>query len=78
MTYVMQNRRGKNFFLWLKLLLTFNRVLFHNIQKEIDNGKRTVYLLPYTYLIAKVIDAKGSTIIGRTNKGQGILKWTSG
>lgn len=64
MTYVMQNRRGKNFFRWIWLLIKLNKVLFHDIQREIDNGGQVIHMLPGTYLIYKVIETKGARLQG--------------
>ena len=74
MTYVLQNRRGKNFFRWIWLLIKLNRVLFHDIQKEIDNGKRVILMLPGTYLIYRTIEAKGARLQGARviPKGEGL------
>ena len=58
MIYVLPNRRGRNFFRWLWFNLS-NRVVFHDIQKEINSGKQEIYLLPHTYLIYKTIETKG-------------------
>ena len=64
MTYVLQNRKGLNFFRWLWLLIKLNKVLFHDIQKEIDSGEQVIHMLPHTYLIYKVIETKGARIQG--------------
>ena len=64
MTYVLQNRKGLNFFRWLWLLAKLNKVLFHDVQREIDSGEQVIHMLPHIYLIYKVIETKGTRIQG--------------
>lgn len=65
MVYVLPNRQGLNFFRWLWLSTNlFVRVVFHDLQKEINNGKQVIYLLPYTYLIYKTIETRNTVLQG--------------
>ena len=63
MVYVLPNRKWRNFFRWIWLLIKGNKVLFHDIQWELDNGKKMIYLLPHTYLIYKQIKVLGKDVI---------------